>query len=243
MMHHASANKGKFLFKIFSFIALMRDRGRWRKSPEEGDPDIEVMTEAGVVMAMTMALRGHGEVEVKARVQSVAEAEGMVIGAGGVFVKEALQQDTYMKHPCWDLNGRDEALRLRNEGGICAITFKGKRQGGPAKVREEVEATIEGFEEARAIFERLGFTAAITLAKRRRTYRVGAATVVIDSVEGLGTFMEVEVKAGPGAAAFESAKNELFRTIDMLGISRESIITDSYLELLASESSDSRADR
>lgn len=188
-------------------------------------------------------MQGHGEVEVKARVASIDEAEGRVFGAGGVFVKETLQQDIYLRHPCRDLKERDEAIRLRKEGDECVITFKGKRQDGPAKVREEIEVPVEGFEETLAIFEKLGFRAAITLVKRRRTYRMGGATVVVDAVEGLGTFMEVEVKANPGVDAFESAKNELFSAIDRLGISRESIITDSYIELLASESSDSSAER
>jgi len=183
------------------------------------------------------------EVEVKARVPSAAEAEGMVLRAGGSFVREGLQEDVYLRHPCRDLKARDEALRLRREGGACVIAFKGRREGGAAKIREEVEVKADTFDEALAIFERLGFAPAYAIAKRRREFRLGAATVVVDSVEGLGNFIEVEVKAGGGAGAFDAAKKELFSVTDRLGIRREMLITDSYLELLASRSSDSSAER
>ncbi|HRR54338.1 MAG TPA: class IV adenylate cyclase [Candidatus Methanomethylicus sp.] len=183
------------------------------------------------------------EVEVKARVPSAAEAEGMVLRAGGSFVREGLQEDVYLRHPCRDLKARDEALRLRREGGACVIAFKGRREGGAAKMREEVEVKADGFDETLAIFERLGFAPAYVIAKRRREFRLGAATVVVDSVEGLGNFIEVEVKAGGGAGAFDAAKKELFSVTDRLGIRREMLITDSYLELLASRSSDSSAER
>jgi adenylate cyclase class 2 len=183
------------------------------------------------------------EVEVKVRVPSVAEAEEMVRRAGGSFVREGLQEDIYLRHPCRDLKARDEALRLRREGGGCTITFKGRREGGAAKMREEVEVQTDGFDEALAIFERLGFAPALTIAKRRREFRLGAATVVVDSVEGLGSFIEVEVKSGGGAGSFDAAKKELFSITDRLGIRREMLLTDSYLELLASRSSDSSAER
>ena len=184
-----------------------------------------------------------GEVEVKASVPSVSEAEEMVRRAGGAFVKEALQEDVYLRHPCVDLRASDEALRLRREGDACIITFKGRRRGGSAKIREEVEVRAEGFGEALAIFERLGFSPAVTIVKRRREFRLGGAAVVIDSVDGLGSFIEVEVKSGQGDGSFEAAKRELFAVTDRLGIGRERLLTDSYLELLASRSSDSSAER
>ncbi len=211
------------------------------------------------------------EVEVKARVPSVAAAEDAIRRAGGAFVREALQEDVYLRHPCRDLVARDEALRLRSEGDAGFLTFKGRREGGDAKTREELEVGLEvaGFDQALAIFERLGFSPAAKIVKRRREFRVGGAEVVIDAVDGLGIFIEVEVKArtrtgtgkskGKGARqemgagigisagtappALDEARRELFSITDRLGIGRERLLTDSYLELLASRSSDSRAER
>lgn len=229
---------------------------------QDNDRDMEKGLERGGVGQVA-------EVEVKARVPSVAAAEDAIRRAGGAFVREALQEDVYLRHPCRDLVVRDEALRLRREGDAGFLTFKGRREGGDAKTREEQEVGLEvaGFDQALAIFERLGFSPAAKIVKRRREFRVGGAEVVIDAVDGLGIFIEVEVKARTGTGkskgkdarqemeagigisagtaplALDEARRELFSITDRLGIGRERLLTDSYLELLASRSSDSRAER
>jgi len=163
------------------------------KGHDKGKEQEEVKEEEGAVSV--------AEMEVKARVRSVAEAEEAVRSAGGVFLREALQEDIYLQHPCRDLVARDEALRLRSEGDAGFLTFKGRREGGDAKTREELEVGLEvaGFDQALAIFERLGFSPAAKIVKRRREFRIGGASVVIDDVDGLGIFIEVEVKARTGA--------------------------------------------
>jgi len=188
-----------------------------------------------------------GEAEVKARIEDREDLLRRIEAIGGGFVREGAQEDLYFRHPCRDLKGRDEALRLRREGKNYTLTFKGRRVGKGAKIREELEVRVDDFEGMVALLERLGFEEVFVIKKRRREFTVDMATVALDSVDGLGEFVEIEVMitAGEGeggeAKRIEAFKNKLFSIADRLGIPRERLTTESYLELLASKSSSSKA--
>src|SRR4051794_12932530 len=71
------------------------------------------------------------------------------------------QEDIYLRHPARDFASTGEALRVRREGTTNRVTYKGPRQGGPTKTREEIEVGFEEGPEAhgevRKLWERLGF--------------------------------------------------------------------------------------
>jgi len=187
-----------------------------------------------------------GEVEVKARVESREELARKIERIGGKFVREVVQEDLYFTHPCRDLKERDEALRLRRGGKNYTLTFKGRRVGKGAKMREELEVRVGDFDETATLLERLGFEKAFIIKKRRKEFVLDGVTIALDSVEGLGEFVEIEVMttAGEGRRGglqrMESFKNRLFSMADRLGIPRERLTTESYLELLASKNSSSK---
>jgi len=185
------------------------------------------------------------EVEVKARVED-RELARKIEAIGGRFVREVAQEDLYFRHPCRDLRERDEALRLRREGKNYTLTFKGRRVGKGAKMRAELEVRVGDFDEAVALLERLGFEKAFVIKKRRREFALDEAIIALDSVEGLGEFVEIEMMAtaeeGKGELQrMESFKKKLFSMSDRLGIPKGQLTTESYLELLASKSSSSKA--
>lgn len=189
-----------------------------------------------------------GEVEVKSSIEDRQALVKRVQEIGGVFVREVAQEDVYFTHPCRDLKERDEALRLRREGSETILTFKGKKAGGMAKVREELEVGVASFKEASAILKRLGFVEGLVVRKRRAVYVVGDVEVSLDSVEGLGEFVEVEAKAAAagidteeGLQLLDCAKSKVFDVADRLGLQRDRLSTASYLELLESASSSSSA--
>ena len=191
-----------------------------------------------------------GEVEVKARAHDLQALAKRALDIGGVFVCEVSQEDIYFRHPNMDLKDRDEALRLRQEGNSALLTFKGRKVGADAKMREEIEVSVSSFSEASAILKRLGFTEGSMVRKKRRIYKVGDVIVSLDAVESLGDFVEVEAKAASasietenGVHILEDAKAKVFDVVDRLGIPREKLSTASYLELLDSASSSSMAER
>lgn len=192
-----------------------------------------------------------GEVELKARVDGREEVAKRILALGGRFVREAAQEDTYFKHPSYDLRSRDEALRLRREGKKSALTFKGRRFGSGAKMREEVEVEVGDFDSMATILKRAGFEESLVIKKNRRVYSLEGAEISLDSVEGLGDFVEIELILSDedmeglkrGAGAKDGLRGTIHGIAEKLQIPKERLTAESYLELLASESSRSKASR
>lgn len=65
------------------------------------------------------------------------------------------------------------------------------------------------------------------LSKTRRTGKLNDVEVCIDSVEGLGDFMELERLAGENADPV-AITDDLWRIMARLGISRQDEVTDGY---------------
>ena len=93
------------------------------------------------------------------------------------------------------LQSRSAVLRLRRVSGKSTLTFK-KRLPGPSAIKKqrEEETQIADPEAMEAILEALGFTPALIYEKRRQTWRLGKAEIVID-VLPFGLFMEIEGRA------------------------------------------------
>jgi len=84
------------------------------------------------------------------------------------------------------------ALRLRRVGKNARLTYKKRIPSSSAiKQQREEETAIEDPEAMEAILVALGFTPAIVYEKRRQTWRLGNAEIVID-VLPFGLFMEIE---------------------------------------------------
>lgn len=110
-------------------------------------------------------------------------------------------EDRYLAHPARDFATTGEAFRVRGEGLKNRITYKGaKHPDSAVKTREEIEVGFDSGLPARAdlllAFEHLGFREVLAVRKQRISYALQVdgrdLTVVIDDVEALGTFAEVE---------------------------------------------------
>ena len=75
------------------------------------------------------------------------------------------------------------------------ITWKGPRQPGALKSREEVELTVTDPADAALLLEKLGYVKVLTFEKRRQSWQLGGCKVELDELPLLGSFVEVE---GPG---------------------------------------------
>ncbi|TDA28400.1 MAG: class IV adenylate cyclase [Archaeoglobi archaeon] len=140
------------------------------------------------------------------------------------FLEEKEELDLYFNHPCRDFAKTDEALRLRVEKKI-KMTYKGPKIDKDTKSREEVNLVVDSFENALELLEKLGFRKFGTVRKRRRIYEMNGALICVDFVEGLGNFLEIEVKE-------LDEKEKIFEIAAFLGYSREESIRLSYLEML-----------
>lgn len=173
------------------------------------------------------------EVEVKVRVDhSKIRPVLSEMGASKVGVEE--QSDVYFAAPYRNFARTDEALRIRSLGGQAVLTYKGPKLDKVSKTRVEIETPVDGTAAAK-IFHALGFLEAGAVRKKREIFRAGDITVCLDTIEGLGEFLEVEIDVG-NEKYLESSRAQLFKFLSQFGLSEKDSIRTSYLEMLLEKS-------
>jgi len=177
----------------------------------------------------------EAEVKVRLTAGAVDVLRARLDALGATALGEHRQVDIYFAHPGRDFRATDEALRLRADGERLLITYKGPKLDPPRKTREEIELALAPAVDAQAattLLERLGFHVVASVCKRRIDFALerspGVTVVSIDSVDGLGSFCEIEVPASDPAVARSVLEAELAR-LDLAGATP---IAESYLELL-----------
>ena len=182
------------------------------------------------------------EVELKFAVSGRAALERRLVEMGGRLAEPQEQVDRYFAHPCRDFAQTDEALRLRRVGDSVAITWKGPRIDAATKTRREIELELAPLPAAldagptlsswTDLLEALGFRRVMEVAKRRQPLRLvwqGAEVdVALDTVAGLGEFLELEIMAEQGEVPAARARLESLAQEIGLGATERR----SYLELI-----------
>lgn len=171
------------------------------------------------------------EVEIKFRTDTddTCHAELARLGELGADSLPGFEQeDVYLGHPTRDFGVTGEAFRLRREAEANCVTYKGPRQAGPTKTREEIEVGFasgsDAHQQMRRVWELLGFRPVAVLHKRRQPYHLvrggRALAVVLDLAEGLGAFAEVETIAADAAdlPAAQAAVLELARELGLTAV-------------------------
>ena len=165
------------------------------------------------------------EVEVKHRADHFLVRQRLK-ALGFSLVSRQEEVDLYFQHPCRDFAATDEALRVRIVGGRAYVTYKGPRMGAGAKTRVEISA--EAGLDVVEVFRRLGFVPVAEIRKKREYYTGGGFSVLLDWVDGLGEFVEVE-KVVAEEGEVPQAVEEVRRLAAALGLGEE--VKETYLEL------------
>ena len=181
------------------------------------------------------------EVELKVeadheRVRAALEA------AGAAPVDRVRQVDSYYDAPHREFAETDEALRLRRETELdgdgettTKMTYKGPLVEAESKTREEHETAVADGDAAAGILDGLGFEPAATVEKERERFDVDGYTVTLDTVSGLGSFVEVEREATE--AEIEEVRAGAEELLRELGLDPDEQIRTSYLGLLLADNS------
>ena len=169
------------------------------------------------------------EIEIKVRVLDLNPIRERIIASGAPLLEKGDEFDAYYNSPERNFAETDEALRLRKADDYALLTYKGPKVGaGSFKAREELNLRVESLETMDLLLQRIGFQKTAAVKKYRESYRIGQATVTLDSVDGLGTFAEIEAAAG---LSQDESEKEIERIAKEYGIIGERL-TLSYLELL-----------
>ncbi len=167
------------------------------------------------------------EIEAKLKVDSHKPVEKKLTQLGAEFLAEQIQTDYYLDDSDRTLTKADKCLRIRLErvgkSQKFFITYKGPKEKGEFKKRQEVETSVADAEAAEKLFAALGYRKAVVVEKKRRLYRLGHCQVALDDLPALGTFVEIE---GPNADEISQVQNSL-------GLAKLPHIPESYACLLA----------
>jgi adenylate cyclase class 2 len=137
------------------------------------------------------------EIEMKFRLADPVAMRQRIVAAGGVAIDTVLEENTFFDTTDQRLRREDCGLRIRVKrrpaGPTQAIlTYKGPRQPGELKIRQEEEIVVSSADAARTILGALDFVPFLTFEKKRETFQLAGAEVVIDELPELGHFLEIE---------------------------------------------------
>jgi len=198
------------------------------------------------------------EVEVKVPASHDA-VRAALADAGAARAGTVAQADTYFDAPHRDFAATDEALRVRRVAaaaesfdgedrgelgdaidavldgdhraeGESRVTYKGPLLEAESKSREEFETGVGSGDTMREIISRLGFEPAATVRKLRETHHLDDFEVLLDAVEGVGEYVEVETEVESDSEV-EAAREDAYALLRRLGLDPDDQIRTSYLGL------------
>jgi adenylate cyclase class 2 len=168
------------------------------------------------------------EIEAKMKVENLANVRERLQSVGAVMAGEHLERNVFFDTEDRSLLAADEGLRLRMSQDtrtgktVYIITFKGPRQHGQLKSRDENEVTVGNFEDAAALLECLGFTRVLSFEKHRQSWTLGGCKVELDDLPYLGSYVEIE---GPKEETVLKVREEL-------ELSARPLVRASYIAML-----------
>ncbi|MDB4638222.1 MAG: class IV adenylate cyclase [Planctomycetaceae bacterium] len=176
------------------------------------------------------------EVEMKFPLNDTKHFVPILRGVGAEEAETQTHIDRYYNHPAKDFAETDEALRLRSIGDRNVITYKGPKIDLVTKTRQEIEVDYargaDSVVQLAQVLTLLGFRESLTVHKTRRVFHLDwherEVEVLLDNVEGLGEYAEIETIALEGDQ--DAAKECVLSLAEKLGL--EESERRSYLRML-----------
>lgn len=175
------------------------------------------------------------EVEVKIKIEK-NNIEKQLISLGFTKGSSVYELDTYFNSDNMDLKSADKALRIREHKDMSTgevnyiLNFKGPKVDDVTMTRQETQFKIPSFGDGKLVLNGLGFYAAGNVEKTRVHYKKEAITCCVDSVTGLGDFLEIEIMAEE--KDYDDAIHKIGKLLEKLGLSMGDTINSSYLCML-----------
>ncbi|WP_026129145.1 class IV adenylate cyclase [Nocardiopsis prasina] len=182
------------------------------------------------------------EIERKRKLENRELLEQRLEQSGFVAMKPTVEVDTYYSRPDVDFLVTVECLRVRERDGGCEVTYKPASDstthsttGVIAKQETNVAlADTAQVAHAHALLEALGMVRLARVEKSRTCYRDSGQpelSVVVDTVAGLGSFVETEIVS-------EGSRQEAVRQLEeieqLLELGPHPVVTSPYRDLLLS---------
>jgi predicted adenylyl cyclase CyaB len=164
-------------------------------------------------------------VEIKARIADLATIANLAASLSAAPPQTLVQRDTFFRCATGRLK-----LREFDTGAGELISYIRADVTGVKQSHYEIVPVADAEKVKSLLRQALGET--VVVEKTRRLYLVGQTRVHLDSVQGLGAFLELEVVLRPGQAVaegYEIAKDLMGR----LGIHESDLLATAYADMLA----------
>lgn len=145
------------------------------------------------------------------------------------------QVDRYFAAPYRSFELTDEALRVRHERDLegereaTYLTYKGPRRGRFGQARLETTVEVADPERMTELLTWLDFIEVGTVDKVREGFERDAALATLDTVDGLGEYLEVELSAT--ATGIDTSESALEAILQELSLGDREPVHRTYLEL------------
>ncbi|KKW15608.1 MAG: Adenylyl cyclase CyaB [Parcubacteria group bacterium GW2011_GWA2_50_10b] len=170
------------------------------------------------------------EIEIKLRANNLKEVESKLAEKGCVLSEPISQHDVV-----YSLKGSRNEFQSAQEGDIvirirylkdsAELTLKQQRSNESDNI--ECETEVVDPKQIHHMLELLGWYPAVEVKKIRRKGKLGLYEICLDEVERLGTFIELEKLTDENIDA-EEVRQELFKELESLGLSRNDEETRGY---------------
>ena len=167
----------------------------------------------------------HTLIEIKAKCHHPEKIREILKHSGADFKGTDAQTDTYFNCP----NGR---LKLRQgliENNL--IFYKRENQSGPKKSDVQLFPVKEQSDNLKKILTgTMGISKVVV--KQREIYFIKNVKFHIDTVETLGTFMEIEAIGKTGEIPVERLRAQCQHYLELFDIHEEDLMTHSYSDMI-----------
>lgn len=182
------------------------------------------------------------EIEIKLKIDDKELLTRRLIDSGFRFDHKVRETDIYFNGNDHDFRVTDEALRIRrteilgeDSRPLTMLTYKGPKLDKVSMTRREIEVKIDDFEGMKDILLELKYRPVMPVIKTREYYKNDRMTALLDDVQGLGCFLELEILRDSEAEREEALKL-IEEELNKLGYSMADTTTTSYLSILEKKS-------
>ena len=166
----------------------------------------------------------HFIIEIKARCNRPEQVREVLLANGAVFKGQDHQVDTYFRCP----NGRLKLRQGQIENNL--IHYYRNDQAGPKASHVRLCPTEPDAPLCDLLAEALGVL--VTIDKRREIYFIDNVKFHIDTVQGLGGFVEIEAIDIEGTIGESALQKQCEHYMQLLAICSEDLIETSYSDML-----------
>ena len=133
-------------------------------------------------------------------------------------------------------------LRIREENGVAVLTIKHRKRERGIEMNEETEIPIPRAAPWDRMLRQNGFPLKAKKEKRCQAFQYGKFRIELNTVKGLGHFLEIE-RLVKGESEVLEAKKDLVALFRKLGFGPATFERKLYLELLAEKRKNRKASK